>query len=62
MHGRTCLEERLNRMRPMYAPTAPLAASPSFGECFQMFDLLHTITTKHASITRITRWVGLHAW
>lgn len=34
------------------------AASPSFGECFQMFELLHLITTKHAAITRITRWAG----
>jgi hypothetical protein len=32
-----------------------LAASPTLGECFALFEVLHQITTNHAAIRRIAR-------
>ncbi|PSC76982.1 Adenosine deaminase [Micractinium conductrix] len=32
-------------------------ASRTLGECFQLFDVIHRITTTHAALTRITREV-----
>jgi len=34
------------------------AASRTLGECFQLFDVIHRITTRHDVISRITREVG----
>lgn len=51
------------RPRPDRAWLVPLpctwfAASRSLGECFQLFDVIHRITTTHEAIQRITREVG----
>ena len=31
-----------------------LAGERTLSECFQLFDLIHRVTTDHATITRIT--------
>ena len=42
---------------PVCLPATAPAASRSLGECFQLFDVIHRITTSHATLTRITREV-----
>lgn len=32
-----------------------IAAAPSLGECFALFELVHTLTTNHEAMTRLTR-------
>lgn len=36
-------------------PPRRAAAAPSLGECFALFELVHTLTTTHEAMTRLTR-------
>ena len=33
------------------------AGNRTLSECFQLFDVIHQVTTEHATVTRITREV-----
>lgn len=40
---------------PCLWPPLTAAAAPSLGECFALFELVHTLTTTHEAMTRLTR-------